>query len=217
MSFFHSKRRLIVQLLCIGAFVGSAFAPVREGGYWERKLQQEGKINLPVAALLQLKYTSCGESAITMAYNYAYPETRLSEQEVIEYAEEQGYYTERKYPFTSPESMVRIGEHYADTVTTGAVDDADAALDFLIETLTGGDPVIIDTLVSLDDPDSGAHFVVVTGIDISNPKAVKLFYNDSLMGGNRWSYWHGSEGLWNGWQNNGDPGGAGWWMVIASP
>jgi hypothetical protein len=212
-----SKRLVIINLLCIGALLSSGFVPIREGGYWERKLLKEGKMNLPVEAILQLKYTSCGEAAIVMAYNYAYPESKLTEQEVIDYAEEQGYYTPRKYPFTSPENMVKIAEHYADMVSTGAVDNADEALDFLTETLTGGDPVIIDILVDLERPDSGAHFVVVTGIDITNPKAVKIYYNDPLMGGNRWSYWHGSEGIWNAWQNNGDPGGKGWWMVIASP
>jgi hypothetical protein len=212
-----SKQLIIFNLLCIGALLSSGFAPRADGGYWKRKLQQEGKMNLPVGAILQSRPTSCGEAAIVMAYNYAYPEAQVSEQEVIEYADEQGYYTERKYPFTSPENMVKIAEHYADTVSTGTVDDADEALALLTEKLTGGDPVIIDILVRLDKPESGAHFVVVTGIDVKNPKAIKIHYNDSLMGANRWSYWHGSEGIWNAWQNNGDPGGSGWWMMIASP
>jgi hypothetical protein len=38
-----------------------------------------------------------------------------------------------------------------------------------------------------------------------------------LTGTNRWGYWLGGEGVWNAWQNNGDPGGAGWWMMIPSP
>jgi len=211
-----STHFVILNLLCIGALLTSGFAPVADG-YWKRKLERDGKMNLPVGAILQSRYSSCGEAVITMAYNYAYPETQVTEQEVIEYAEEEGYYTPRKWPFTSPENMVKIAEHYADTVSTGAVEDADEALTLLTEKLTGGDPVIIDILVRLDRPGSGAHFVVVTGIDVKNPRAVKIYYNDPLTGNNRWSYWHGSDGIWNGWQNNGDPGGAGWWLMIASP
>lgn len=211
-----SMRLGIFNLLCIGAFLSFGFIPM-EGGYWERKLQQERKMNLPVHAIVQSSYTSCGEAAIAMAYNYAYPETQVTEQEVIEYAAREDLYTEDKWPFTSPENMVKIAQHYADTVSTGKVKNADEGLALLTEKLTGGDPIVIDILVRLGHPDSGAHFVVVTGIDITNPKAVKIYFNDPLMGKNRWSYWYGSDGLWNGWQNNGDPGGAGWWMMISSP
>ncbi|MEW6400654.1 MAG: C39 family peptidase [Chloroflexota bacterium] len=211
-------RLVILRLLLIGAVLTSAFVPSAPmGSYWKRKLEREGKMNLPVTAILQSKYTSCGEAVITMAYNYAYPETQITEQEVIDYATEEGLFTENKWPFTSPENMVLIAELYADAVSTGSVTDADEALALLTEKLTGGDPVMIDILVRLNRPDSGAHFVVVTGLDITNPKAVKIYYNDPLMGKNRWSYWHGGEGIWHAWQNNDDPGGAGWWMVIASP
>ena len=176
-------------------------------------------MNLPVNTILQSEYTSCGEAAIVAAYNYAYPETQINEQDVIEYALAQKYYAERRPPFTSPENMVMIAEHYADTISTGAVDDADTALALLTQKLTGGDPVIIDVLARLYDPNSGAHFVVVTGLEIDskNPNATKIFFNDSLTGTNRWGYWLGGEGVWNAWQNNGDPGGRGWWMVISSP
>ncbi len=212
-----SMRLVIFNLLCIGALLSSGFTSMTDG-YWARQLQQ-GKMNLPVDAILQSKYTSCGEAAIVMAYNYAYPETQVSEQEVIEYAVDEGYYTERKHPFTSPENMVKIAEHYADTVSTGTVNNADEGLALMTQKLTGGDPVIIDVLARLDDPGSGAHFVVVTGlaIDPKNPNAVKIYFNDPLMGRNRSSPWLGSEGVWNAWQNNGDPGGSGWWMMISSP
>ena len=195
----------------------SAF-PLAEG-YWARQLRLYGKMNLPVEALVQSKATSCGEAVIVMAYNYAYPETQASEEEIIEYAVREGYYTEGEYPYTSPENMVKIAEGYAETVSTGTVDEADEALALLTQKLTGGDPVIIDVLTRLDDPQSGAHFIVVTGLEIDpeNPEAIKIKYNDPLMGRNRSGDWLGSEGLWNAWQNNGDPGGAGWWLMIASP
>ena len=213
-----SLQRIVLNLLCINAFLSTGFISITEG-YWGTRLLKYGAMNLPVKNVLQSKYTSCGEAVIAMAYNYAYPETRIDEQEVIEYASEYGYYTERRFPYTSPENMVKIGEHYADTVFTGYVQDADEALNFLIETLTGGDPVIIDIRTRLYDPRSGAHFVVVTGLeyDPDNPDATRIFYNDPLMKENRSSNWLGREGVWNAWQNNPDPGGSGWWMVIYSP
>lgn len=213
-----SMRRVVLNLLCIGAFLSSGFSSITDG-YWGRQLLKYGKMNLPVDVVMQSRLTSCGEAAIVMAYNYAHPETRIDEHTVIEYAVEQGYYAERTFPYTSPENMVRIAEHYADTVSIGTVDDADEALNLLIEKLTGGDPVIIDILTLLDDPRSGAHFVVVTGLefDPDNPGATRIYYNDPLLKENRSSDWLGSAGIWNAWKNNRDPGGSGWWMVIYSP
>jgi len=218
MSKILSLRRILLTILCIGAFLSTGFSSITEG-YWGTRLLKYGTMILPVKNVLQSKYTSCGEAVIAMAHNYAYPETRIDESEVIEYAAERGYYTERRFPFTSPENMVRIGEHYTDTVLTGNVDEADEALNFLIKTLTGGDPVIIDIRTRLYDPRSGAHFVVVTGLeyDPDNPNATRIYYNDPLMMENRSSKWLGREGVWNAWQNNPDPGGSGWWMVIYSP
>jgi hypothetical protein len=212
---------VIFIVLCVGALLSLGFTPVADNGegYWERQLRLWGKMNLPVKPILQLRYTSCGEAAITMAYNYAYPETKVSEQEVIDYALAEGYYTENKYPFTSPANMVKIAEHYADTVSTGNVKTADEGLELLKSKLTGGDPVIIDSRARLYDTESVAHFVVVTGLEIDkkNPNKTKILFNDPLTGTNRWGYWLGIEGVWNAWKNNGDPGGSGWWMMIPSP
>ena len=216
-----SIQLVILNLLCIGTLLSLGFTPMVKKGeeYWERQLRLRGKMNLPVEPILQLRYTSCGEAAITMAYNYVYPETKVSEQEVIDFAAHKRYYTERKAPFTSPEDMVKIAENYADTISTGAVNDADEGLELLTRKLTGGTPVIIDILARLYDPESGAHFVVVTGlaIDYKNPNKTKIYFNDPLTGTNRSGYWLGIEGVWNAWQNNGDPGGSGWWMMIHSP
>ena len=211
----------VPALLCIGALLSLGFVSTDGVGetYWERQLRLYGKMNLPVNAILQSKYTSCGEAAITMAYNYAYPETEIGEQEVIDFALSEGYYTESKPPFTSPSDMVEVANHYADTVSTGWVKTADEGLALLTEKLTYGDPVIIDIRTRLYEPESGAHFVVVTGLEIDkiNPNKTKIRFNDPLTGTNRWGYWLGIEGVWNAWQNNGDPGGAGWWMTIPSP
>jgi len=213
-----SMHKIILNLLCIGAFLTSGFTPGTDS-YWARQLQKYGKMNLPVDVVLQSEMTSCGEAVIVMAFNYAHPETRINERSVIEYAVDMGYYTERRYPYTSPENMVKIAAHYADSVDSGNMTDADEALAFLTETLTGGDPVIIDIRTRLYDPRAGAHFVVVTGLEIDpdNPNATKIYYNDPLQKEGRSAKWLGREGVWNAWQTNGDPGGAGWWMVIYSP
>lgn len=211
----------ILSLLCVGALLTSGFVPAESGNetYWERQLRLYGKMNLPVDPLLQARYTSCGEAAITMAYNYAHPETKVSEEEVIAFALEEGYFTESKPPFTSPADMVKIAEHFAEDVSTGNVQSAEEGLALLTEKLTHGDPLVIDSLARLYDPDSGAHFVVVTGLEVNakNPNKTKILFNDPLTGTNRWGYWLGVEGVWNAWQNNGDPGGSGWWMTISSP
>jgi len=213
-----SLRRVILNLLCIGALLSTGFSTIADG-YWGRKLHRYGAMNLPVEAVVQSRLTSCGEAAIVMAHNYAYPEARISEREVIAFAAEYNYYNERYFPYTSPDNMLRIAEYYSDTVLTGHVDDTDKALDFLIATLTAGYPVIIDIRTRLYDPGSGAHFVVVTGLeyDPDNPNATRIYYNDPMLKDSRSSYWLGQEGIWNAWMNNGDPGGAGWWMMIYSP
>jgi len=211
----------ILGLLCVGVWLSFGFAPLGNDGetYWERQLRLRGKMNLPVTPILQLKITSCGEAAITMAYNYAYAETKVSEREIVAFAGREGYYVEDRIPFTSPADMTKIAGHFADTISTGAVVNADQGLKLLTQNLIKGDPVIIDILSRLYDSESGAHFVVVTGLalDSKNPNQTRIYFNDPQTGTNRSAYWLGIEGVWNAWRNNGDPGGSGWWMVITSP
>jgi hypothetical protein len=82
-----------------------------------------------------------------------------------------------------------------------------------------GNPVIIDVLSDFSDPESEAHFIVVTGIsaDASRGNAVVIHYNDPLTGAQRADDWLGNHGVWNAWRTNGDPGGSGWWLVISHP
>jgi hypothetical protein len=146
-----SIRLMIFNLFCVGALLSVGFTSAADMGetFWERQLRLLGRMNLPVDPILQLKYTSCGEAAIMMAYNYAHPETKISEEEVIDYALEKRYFTERKSPFTSPANMVKIAEHYADTVSTGNVKTAEEGLELLKKKLTSGNPVIIDSRARL--------------------------------------------------------------------
>lgn len=188
------------------------------GQYSMSRLQQ-APLNLNVPVVKQLTGTSCGEAVIAIAHNYAYPQTPLNEQEVIDYATAQGYFTPGVAPFTSPANMVKIAENYTQALFTGTVKNSSAGMSLLIGRLRAGDPVIIDVLSNFSDPESEAHFILVTGIsvDLARGNAVVIHYNDPLTGTKASADWYGSEGVWNAWQNNGDPGGSGWWMVIPVP
>lgn len=216
-KFTFSRSRRILGFLCVGALVVLGFTQAF-GQYSVARLQQE-PLQLQVPVLMQSRGTSCGEAVITMTYNYAYPNTPVMEQQVIEYATANGYFTEGVPPFTSPANMVKIAEYYAEEVSSGNVVSAGQGLSLLKQRLRNGEPVIIDVLSDFTDPESEAHFIVVTGItvDPARGNAVIIHYNDPLTGTQRADAWTGSQGVWNAWQKNGDPGGAGWWMVISPP
>lgn len=205
-------------MICIGAFFLYTGCTRMSGEESIAQLQYD-PLNLQVGVIRQSISTSCGEAVIAMVYNYAYPETPVTEQEVIDYAAAHGYFTAGVPPFTSPANMVKIAEYYADAVSSGTVSDPGQGLSLLIRKLRNGEPVILDVLSNFSDPGSEAHFVVVTGISIDQNRenAVVIYYNDPLTGTKESADWAGSEGVWNAWQHNGDPGGSGWWLVISPP
>ncbi|HJR78486.1 MAG TPA: papain-like cysteine protease family protein [Anaerolineales bacterium] len=208
----------IISLISIGGLFLYAGFTRMAGQTSIARLQQE-PLNLAVNVIRQSRGTSCGEAVITMVYNYAFPQTPMTEQEVIDYAAAHGYFTEGIPPFTSPANMVRIAEYYADDISTGTVTNSGQGLALLIQNLRNGDPVIIDVLSNFHDPESEAHFIVVTGmsVDPNRENAVVIHYNDPLTGIKESADWAGGQGVWNAWQNNGDPGGPGWWLVISGP
>lgn len=216
----ETKKLSHLKIISLIGIVALALAGFRQmiGQYSVSRLQQ-APLNLNVAVIKQLTGTSCGEAVIAMAYNYAYPQNLLNEQEVIDYATAQGYFTPGVPPFTSPANMVKIAENYVDTVFAGTVKNSSEGLSLLIRRLRAGDPVIIDVLSNFSDPESEAHFILVTGISVDPARgnAVVIHYNDPLTGTKESADWYGTEGVWNAWQNNGDPGGSGWWMVIPVP
>lgn len=214
-AFLRSRR--ILGFLSVAGLVIVGFSGVA-GQISTAKLQQEPLL-LDVPALRQALGTSCGEAVIAMTYNYAHPETPITEQQVIDYAATNGYYTPDLPPWTSPANMVKIADYYADDISTGRVFTARQGLSLLIQKLRQGDPVVIDVLSNFSDPESDAHFVVVTGVsvDANRNNAVVIHYNDPLTGTKESDDWEGSQGVWNAWQTNDDPGGAGWWLVIPTP
>jgi hypothetical protein len=211
------SRLKIIGLIGIGALALAAFSQMMQQSSITR-LQQE-PLDIQIDAIQQSESTSCGEAVIVMAYNYAYPQAPINEQEVIEYATTQGYFTAGVPPFTSPVNMVKIARYYADKISTGTVLSSNQGLLLLVQRLRADEPVIIDVLSNFSDLESEAHFILVTGIstDPSRENAIVIHYNDPLTGTKETDDWSGSEGVWNAWRNNGDPGGPGWWMVISSP
>jgi hypothetical protein len=214
------KRPFLFLLLAVG-MIGLALASVAWVGmsrrYQAQSLRQDSPILLQVPPLAQSQATSCGEAVIVMAHNYAHPDTPISEAEVIAYATENGYFTEEIEPFTSPANMRNIARHYVDDHDSGNVLSESQGLALLIRNLQKGDPVIIDVLTYFDDPTSSAHFVLVTGIarDVNDPTLITVYYNNPLTGLSESAPWQGDTGLWHAWQNNPDPGGEGWWMVLS--
>ena len=210
-------RLKILSLIGIGALALAGFRQMMN--QYSISRLAEDPLNLQVPVLKQLTGTSCGEAVIAMAYNYAYPQTALSEQQVIDYATAQGYFTPGVPPFTSPANMVKIAQNYTEDISTGTMRNSSEGLSLLIRKLRAGDPVTIDVLSNFSNPESEAHFIVVSGISVDPARgnAVVIHYNDPLTGTKELVDWSGSEGVWNAWQNNGDPGGSGWWLVISVP
>jgi hypothetical protein len=154
-----------------------------------------------------------------MAYNYANPDAPMTEGRVIEYAIQQGYYTEFRWPFTSPEGMLAIAGSYAPGLRTGLVSTQEQGLAVLVDQLREGEPVIIDVPLRLDDIRSVAHFILVTGISRDREGAgdILIHYNDPWTGEELVVPWDGNGGIWEGWKENTDPGGPGWWLAIPPP
>jgi hypothetical protein len=207
----------IFSSLIMGAGLLIGFTPLY-GQFASWQVAQR-PIILQVPVLAQSETTSCGEAVIAMVYNYAHPESPISERQVIDYAVEQGYFTPDLAPFTSPANMVRIARHYTPRVESGNVVTSNQGLSLLLQKLQDGEPIIIDVLTYFDDPTSSAHFVVVTGVtvDPDRENAVVIHYNNPLTGTSHSADWAGDTGVWHAWQNNGDPNGPGWWMVISLP
>jgi hypothetical protein len=173
-------------------------------------------VQLDILPIQQSMTTSCGEAALTMAYNRANPARLIDERAMIQYAEVRHLYTPRRFPYTSPAAMVILAQHFSRNVDTGNAGSGSEALALLERELKAGTPLIIDVTTTLGDPRSGAHFVLITGIAIDAQTAeVRIVYNNPQSGETESAKWLGRDGIWNAWENNRDPGGSGWWLAIA--
>lgn len=207
----------ILGLICIVGLLLAGFTQAVGRSNLSQLSKEPLSLNVPT--LQQLWSTSCGEAVIAMTYNYAYPDATISEEQVIGYAAANGYFTPDEFPYTSPANMVKIASYYAKNVSSGRVLTSNQGLALLNQKLRKGEPVIIDVLSNFQDPDSEAHFIVITGMstDPARADAVRIHFNDPLTGTQEVADWAGSQGVWNAWHSNDDPGGAGWWLVISPP
>jgi len=205
----------LLTLLCLASFWTLGLVPFPDDEDAPHT-PPPGPVQLQIKPLQQKKITSCGEAAITMAYNYAYPDSPLNELDIVNFAMENGYYTDDRRPYTSPANMIVIAKHYTENVSAGMVPTPEEGLALLFERLSKNEPVIIDIWTYLDVPYSDAHFVVVTGISMhsKNQGIYIIHYNNPLTARSESARWDGRNGIWEAWQNNGDPGGSGWWMAI---
>ncbi len=207
----------ILGLICI---LGLLLASFTQAFARPSTLQLKGEpIDLQVPVLKQLQSTSCGEAVIAMTYNYMHSDTPITEAEVISYAKTNEYYTVNKSPYTSPANMLKIAKYYTKNISTGRVFTSGQGLALLSDKLRNGEPLIIDVLSNFHDPESEAHFIVITGISVDSNRdnAIIIHYNDPLSGTKKTGDWAGNEGVWNAWYTNNDPGGPGWWLVISHP
>jgi len=216
MDLLSQPRIKVIGITCVMGLLLVGFTQAF-GRISVAQLQKE-PLNLDVPVVQQAWGTSCGEAVIAMAHNFAYPESPITEGKVIEYATINGYYTPEKSPYTSPANMVKIARYYTRDVSSGRVYSSSQGLALLSQQLRGGDPVVIDVLSNFNDPESEAHFIVVTGIsaDPDRENAFQIQYNDPLTGTKQTGTWEGNNGVWNAWHTNKDPGGPGWWLVIST-
>jgi hypothetical protein len=201
-------KRILILLILLAPFGASAFSSL--------PASDVPQVQLDVAPVRQSERYSCGEAAITIVYNHARPDNPMTEATVLDYARMHELYTPHAAPFTSPADMVSIAQAFAGPIRSGHVSTADDGLALLAAYLQAGQPVIIDVTTRLDRLESGAHFVVVTGLG-TDPWTgrTRVTYINPLNAAPENAAWDGDAGIWNAWQNNGDPGGSGWWLVIS--
>lgn len=204
-----SLKHIAIVLMLLAPLGASAFSSLPTTGV--------PQVQLVVAPTRQSERTSCGEAALTIVYNHARPDNAMTESTVLDYAKSHGLYTPDAPPFTSPADMVTIAQAFAGPIRSGNATTADDGLALLAAYLEAGQPVIIDVTTRLDRPESGAHFVVVTGLGIDPWSGrIRVTYINPLDAASENAAWDGDAGIWNAWQNNGDPDGSGWWLVIAT-
>src|SRR5215207_6107650 len=192
-----SIRWFVLGVLGLGGLALGGFTQLRGQSSTEQLAREPILLQVPV--FQQAEGTSCGEAVIAMTYNYAHPDTPIREAQVIQYATENEYYTPGIYPYTSPANMLKITKYYTNDFSSGKAYTASQGLAVLLKHLRDGEPIIIDVLSDFSDPESEAHFIVVTGIatDPSRNNAVVIHYNDPFTGTKKMDDWAGGQGVWN--------------------
>jgi hypothetical protein len=202
--------RLILFLCAIMTFAAVMILP-------EKKL--------PVPLYPQPTDETCGEAAFLMAWNYMHPNKALEMNDVIATASQEGWYInpDPAGVFTSPAHMVDMATYYAgqqgeQSPETGQMTDSEQALMFLFSQVILGHPVVADVNTIMGDPESPAHYVVVTGVSLTQRV---VYYNDPygyIAPGSHQAAEKSADWtiFWNSWINNGDDNnkGNGWYMTV---
>jgi len=200
-----------------------------ESAYVSLGQQAHGQVILPTVPLVsQQDFTSCGEAAFAMGWNYRHPDRSLEIGMVEKLGMKLGVYypasspDPRGYLGTSPSGMVVIGDYYAVEynqlpATTGNIDlDNGGAFSrleakgLLYSQLSAGNPVIIEVTDDIGNPSkiyNDSHYVTITGMNFD---AGIVLYNDPLvslsMSGKYSGYARSAEWsqVWTSWFNNKD-------------
>ena len=168
--------------------------------YFSMGRKVKGRLSLSGVPLVdQQNYTSCGEAAFVMDWNFLHPAQPLDVEVVQAAGLELGVYFPSGLPGphgylgTSPAGMAAIGTYYADRFhapppMAGNLDldmgDAYArqeALGLLFSQLSAGRAVIIEATDVIGEPSrtvNDSHYVVVTGMDFT---AGHVFFNDPYL------------------------------------
>jgi hypothetical protein len=200
-----------------------------EAGYVSLGRQAKGQIILRGVPLVsQPNYTSCGEAAFAIAWNYRHPDWALEIGTLETAGLKIGVYFPASLPGlhgylgTSPAGMEAIGKYFADrhqvlppTVGNINLDNGGAyarqeARGLLYSQLSAGNPVIIEVTDILGAPSktyNDSHYVVITGMDFD---AGRVTYNDPYLslstsgeyaGLERYAEW---DAVWISWFTNRD-------------
>ena len=181
-----------------------------------------------ISLINQPDYTSCGEAAFAMGWNYRHPEWALDIGIVETIGLKLNVYfpalsqTPHGYLGTSPSGMEGIGNYYAiehnqPAPTVGNIDldmgGAYARLEakgLLYSQLSTGNPVIIEVTDIIGNPNNiynDSHYVIVTGMNfdidivIYNDPLVNLSMSGKFSGLGRSAEW---SQIWASWSNNKD-------------
>jgi uncharacterized protein YvpB len=191
--------------------------------------QARGQLVIQKVPLVsQQDFTSCGEAAFAMAWNYRHPDQALDIENVETIGLRLGVYfpalspNPHGYLGTSPSGMKAIGDTFAakydflaPTAGNIELDNGGAysrleAKGLLYHQLSAGNPIIIEVTDSIGSPSkiyNDSHYVIVTGMDFD---AGIVTYNDPLvnisMSGKYSGYGRSTEWsqIWDSWFNNKD-------------
>jgi hypothetical protein len=200
-----------------------------EADYVALGRQATGQVILQKVPLVnQLDYTSCGEAAFAMGWNYRHPNWVLDIGTLELTGLKIGVYfpalgpKPQGYLGTSPAGMEAIGNYYAEkyelippTVGNINLDGGGGyaqleARGLLYSQLSANNPVIIEVTDAIGSPSktyNDSHYVTVTGMNFDtgmvtyNDPLVNISMSGKYSGYNRLAEW---SAIWASWANNKD-------------